>query len=72
MITSNLSSLPEAAGPGSLLIDPLSVEDIAAAMKTVLSDPNKVQSMKAAGKKFAAAFTPEATARKVMDLYESI
>ncbi len=72
VITSNLSSLPEAAGPGSLLIDPLSVEDIAAAMKTVLSDPNKVQSMKAAGKKFAAAFTPEATARKVMDLYESI
>ncbi len=72
VITSNLSSLPEAAGSGSLLVDPHSSDAIAAAMNQVLRDPDKVADMKAVGRKHAALFTPEATARKVMDLYESI
>jgi len=72
VITSNVSSLPEAAGAGSLLVDPLSADSIASAMHRVLTDPEKVAAMKAAGQAHARLFTPEATARKVMDLYESI
>ena len=72
VITSNVSSLPEAAGAGSLAVDPLSADSIASAMQRVLNDPEKVAAMKAAGQAHARSFTPEATARKVMDLYESI
>lgn len=72
VITSNLSCLPEAGGAGSLLIDPYSADALAEAMLRVLNDPDKVQAMKAAGIKHAAAFTPEITARRVMDLYETL
>lgn len=72
VITSNLSCLPEAGGAGSLLIDPYSSNAIADAMLRVLNDPDKVRSMKAAGIKHAASFTPEITARRVMDLYETL
>ncbi|MFM7671269.1 MAG: glycosyltransferase family 4 protein [Bacteroidota bacterium] len=72
VITSDLSCLPEAGGQGSLLVDPLSVDAIGSAMGQVLHDPSKVLQMKQAGKQHAAAFTPEATARRVMDLYESL
>jgi glycosyltransferase involved in cell wall biosynthesis len=72
VITSNVSCLPEAGGPGSLLVDPLSVDSLATAMMRVLEDPRKVTAMKEAGRLHARDFTPESTARKVMDLYESI
>jgi glycosyltransferase involved in cell wall biosynthesis len=72
VITSNISCLPEAGGPGSLLVDPHSPAEIANAMRRVLNDPNKVTEMIESGKRHATAFTAEATARKVMDLYESI
>ncbi len=38
VITSNLSSLPEAAGPDALLVDPSSIDDIAGKMELLLSD----------------------------------
>lgn len=72
VITSNVSCLPEAGGAGSLLVDPNSAEAIADAMRLVLRDPARVQSMKELGEKHAESFTPEITARRVMDLYASI
>ena len=72
VITSNLSCLPEAGGPDSLLIDPYSPAEIASAMRRVLNDSNKVKEMIESGKRHATAFTAEVTARKVMDLYESL
>ena len=72
VITSNLSCLPEAAGPGSLLIDPHDPQAIANAMRIVFTDRQKVTEMKKVGKEHALRFTPLATAKKVMDLYESI
>lgn len=38
VITSNVSSLPEAAGPGAIQVDPESVEQIAAALVKMLDD----------------------------------
>ncbi|MDT9185217.1 glycosyltransferase family 1 protein [Limnospira sp. PMC 289.06] len=39
VITSNLASLPEVAGEAAILINPYEVEEISAAMKTLISDP---------------------------------
>ncbi len=72
VITSNLSCLPEAGGPGSLLIDPYSSEAMAEALLRIVNEPDLVQSMKATGKKHADLFTPDITARRVMDLYETL
>ncbi|MGK0364858.1 MAG: glycosyltransferase involved in cell wall biosynthesis [Saprospiraceae bacterium] len=38
VITSNISSLPEAAGDGALLVNPRSIEEIAGAMEKLLTD----------------------------------
>lgn len=72
VITSNVSCLPEAGGPGSLLVDPFSVDSIAEAMRLVIRDTDRVSKMKQLGIQHAATFRPDATARRVMDLYESI
>ena len=72
VITSNLSCLPEAGGPGSLLIDPYSSEAMAEALLRIVNEPDLVQSMKATGKKHSDSFTPDITARRVMDLYETL
>jgi len=72
VITSNLSCLPEAGGPGSLLIDPYSSEAIVEAMLRIVNEPDLIQTMKATGKKHADLFTPDITARRVMDLYETL
>jgi glycosyltransferase involved in cell wall biosynthesis len=72
VITSNLSCLPEAGGPGSLLIDPYSSEAMAEALLRIVNEPDLIQTMKATGKKHADLFTPDITARRVMDLYETL
>ncbi len=72
VITSNVSCLPEAGGPGSLLIDPKSPNAIAAAMLQILNDPQQAERMRSMGRQHAAAFAAETTARRVMDLYESL
>ena len=38
VITSNVSSLPEVAGEGAILVDPFSVSEIAGAMKKAVED----------------------------------
>jgi glycosyltransferase involved in cell wall biosynthesis len=38
VITSNTTSMPEAAGNAALLVDPLSVEEISGAMKKLVRD----------------------------------
>lgn len=41
VITSNLSSMPEVAGSGAILVDPFSIEDIARGMLSVVKDDSK-------------------------------
>ena len=63
VITSNISSLPEVTGNAAILVDPSSVEEIAAAMKTVLSDHIHRERLRKAGREQARRFSWEATAR---------
>jgi glycosyltransferase involved in cell wall biosynthesis len=41
VITADISSLPEVAGEGAVLVNPLDSGEIAAAMKTLVTDPSK-------------------------------
>lgn len=72
VITSNVSSLPEAAGPDSWLIDPSSPEAIAKGMQTILSDQTLREKMIDKGYAFAQQFNGEDISHQMIDLYEEI
>ncbi len=73
VLTSNVSSLPEAGGPSAMLANPYSVEDIAAKMEQALSDSALRQRMSSEGRAYAMAhFHPEASAKAVMDVYHKV
>lgn len=71
-ITSNISSLPEVAGPDSVLVDPNSVEQIYLAMERVLSDIDLQQTMKAKGLKYAHKFSWNNTSNRTIQLYNTL
>ncbi|WP_018467515.1 glycosyltransferase family 4 protein [Calidithermus timidus] len=68
VVTSNCSSLPEAAGEAALLVDPRDPEAIAAAVRRVLEEPGLAEHLREKGYAQAARFTWEATARKTWEV----
>lgn len=73
VITSNVSSLPEAAGPDSLLVDPGSVQDIADKMKMLLTDDALRQSIAEKGYRYATDnFSPKVLADRLMEVYNKL
>ena len=72
VITSNTSSLPEVAGPGSLLVDPENPDEIANAMRRVAEEKDLQTRMKDIGWKHAQNFSPRQYVNSVMKLYESV
>jgi glycosyltransferase involved in cell wall biosynthesis len=69
VITSNVSSLPEAAGDAALLIDPYDVEALTDALKRVISDTALREQLIARGYANAAKFTWDASATQLRALY---
>ena len=72
VITSNLSSMPEVAGDGALLVNPYSVEEIAAAMHEVGGDSQVRSNLRALGLARAKQFSWEKTGREtaaILDRY---
>jgi glycosyltransferase involved in cell wall biosynthesis len=72
VITSNVSSLPEAAGKAGLLVAPDDVEGLAEAMRSVLTDEERRQALSEAGRAQAAGFTWERAARETVAAYRKI
>jgi glycosyltransferase involved in cell wall biosynthesis len=72
VVTSNTSSLPEVAGEAALLVDPKSVEELAAAMRRLLDDTALRAEMRARGLKRASRFTWEETARRTAEVYREV
>lgn len=72
VICSTAASLPEVAGEGALLFDPLSVEAMQKALRAGLSDGPLRARLKAQGRANAAKFTWERTARQTLDVYRQI
>jgi len=70
VITSNTSSLPEAAGPDAWLVDPRRPEEIAAGIQTILRDEELRKRMIANGYAHATRFRGDGLAAQMMELYE--
>ncbi|HEY8200304.1 MAG TPA: glycosyltransferase family 1 protein [Actinomycetota bacterium] len=67
---SNTSSLPEVAGDAALYFDPLSEDEIAAAMEELLVSPERREQLAEAGRRQAGRFSWERTARGTAESYE--
>ncbi len=72
VITSNLSSLPEVVGDAALLVNPYDVQEIASAIKKVLTDPKLRESLIKKGFERVKRFSWEKTAKKTLQIYQEI
>lgn len=68
VVTSNTSALPEVAGDATLLVDPTSMEDIAAAMRQIVENVSLRQQLRERGLTQAARFSWAATSSRVREL----
>jgi glycosyltransferase involved in cell wall biosynthesis len=66
VVTSSISSLPEVAGDGALLVDPTSVDEIADATASVLTDAELRARLVAAGARRPLQFTWERCAERTL------
>jgi glycosyltransferase involved in cell wall biosynthesis len=62
---STASSLPEVAGDAAVLFDPLSIQDMADKLQTLLDNPDLAARLSEIGRDRAALFTWERTARTI-------
>src|SRR6185437_253345 len=69
VVCSSFAALPEVAGDGALLFDPLSTESIATALVAPISDPALRRSLIAAGTANVARFSWTRTAGLTLDVY---
>lgn len=65
VITSNISAMPEVAGNAALLVDPYSVESIAAAMQEIIDNPQRAKVLRAAGLERVKMFSWAYSAQKL-------
>ena len=73
VVTSNVSSLPEAAGPDSLLVDPYDIQDIADKIKVLLTDDTLRQTTVQKGFRYAMDnFSPKVLADRLMEVYNKL
>lgn len=71
VVTSNLSSLPEVAGPAAEYVDPHSVPSIASGLRTLLNDEARRRELGNAGRERARKFSWEAFAERTLDVLQA-
>lgn len=73
VITSTVSSLPEAAGDSALLVNPASVDEIRDAIETLLDKPEVAKSIGQKGQNYAQTmFSPSVQPKKLCELYREL
>ncbi len=72
VITSNISSLPEAGGDAALYVDPKDPEDIAAKITKLITNDKLRQELIEKGKKQVAKFSWEKTAKETLAVLEEV
>lgn len=69
VVTGNTSSLPEVVGDAGLMVDPTSVEALAAAIARITCDADLRRTLVERGSERLARFPTEAAARTTLDVY---
>lgn len=72
VVTSTVSSLPEAAGDAALLVNPADVEAITDALRRILTDTALAQSLRAKGLAHVMPFTWGRTATQLADAFGKV
>ena len=72
VITSNISSMPEVAGKGAILVDPYNIEEIAKAMEKIIKDKKLREELIKEGYKNIKRFSWEKCARETLKVYEEV
>lgn len=72
VVTSNVSSLPEVAGDATILVDPLSEDEIFEAYKKILSDKKLQREMIKKGLEQAKKFQWKKSVEVLEKVYEKI
>ncbi len=72
VITSNISSMPEAGGDAALYTDPYNHLDIADKISTLLGSPTLCETLIKQGRIHAAGFREDKVADRVFDIYKSL
>jgi glycosyltransferase involved in cell wall biosynthesis len=72
VITSNVSSLPEVVGDAAILIDPYEPDEIAAAMRRVLTEPGLREDLRDRGLARVKHFSWDRSVRRVREIYAEV
>lgn len=72
VITSNISSLPEAGGDAALYVDPEDVDDIAEKITTLVSNKSLREELIAKGHKQVKKFSWEKAAKETLDVLQKV
>ncbi len=73
VITSNVSSLPEAAGPAAIQVDPTAVSQITNSLRRLLASPDECSNRGEEAYRYCMdRFTPEVLTGQMLDLYDSL
>lgn len=72
VVASDLPAFREVGGDAYLKVDGRSTEEITAALRRIREDENLRRQLAAAGRERAAGFTWEETARKTLELYQTL
>jgi glycosyltransferase involved in cell wall biosynthesis len=72
VLTSDVTSLPEVAGEGAILVDPHSQEDIRDGLMRLLQNDPLRSRLQKKGKERAASFTWDKSVRKTEDLFRKL
>lgn len=70
VVTSDSSSLPELTGGAAVLVPPTSTRALASALESLLNDPDRRSWLSEAGRRRAAEYSWERTARETIAVYE--
>jgi glycosyltransferase involved in cell wall biosynthesis len=72
VVSSNTSSMPEVLGDATLFFNPCHVEEMSLAMRKMLEDENLRNKFRQKGLERAKLFTFEKTAKRILDVFESV
>ena len=72
VIAGNVSSMPEVAGDGALLVDPTDISAIRAGIKRIIEDPEFRTELIERGQQNARRFDPDTIAAQYLSIYREV